>query len=76
MYPKRLAYSCKLFMRLLRHILPLKIKGTYDDDIYDPLGCDIYVPRESVDAYKTAEGWRDYADDIKGYDFAPSKPEE
>ena len=29
----------------------------------------IYVPTASVDAYKTAEGWRDYADDIVGYDF-------
>ena len=29
----------------------------------------IYVPTESVDAYKTAEGWSEYADDIVGYDF-------
>ena len=29
----------------------------------------IYVPRESVEAYKTAEGWKKYADDIVGYDF-------
>lgn len=29
----------------------------------------IYVPRESVDAYKTADGWSDYADYIVGYDF-------
>ena len=29
----------------------------------------IYVPLESVDAYKTADGWIDYADSIVGYDF-------
>ena len=29
----------------------------------------IYVPRNSVDAYKSAECWRDYADYIEGYDF-------
>ncbi len=29
----------------------------------------IYVPTESVDAYKSAEGWSDYAYYIVGYDF-------
>ena len=29
----------------------------------------IYVPRESVDAYKKADGWSLYADNIVGYDF-------
>lgn len=29
----------------------------------------IYVPSESVDAYKSAAGWSDYADCIVGYDF-------
>ena len=29
----------------------------------------IYVPMESVKAYKSAEGWSDYADDIVGYNF-------
>jgi hypothetical protein len=29
----------------------------------------IYVPRKSVNAYKTAEGWSEYADFIVGYDF-------
>ena len=31
--------------------------------------CDIYVPTESVDAYKSASGWSEYASDIVGYDF-------
>ena len=29
----------------------------------------IYVPHGSVEAYKNADGWRQYADDIVGYDF-------
>jgi hypothetical protein len=32
-------------------------------------GRKIYVPRGSVNAYKNAEYWSDYADDIVGYDF-------
>ena len=38
-------------------------------DYYKPLGCKIYVPRNSVGAYKTARYWSDYADYIVGYDF-------
>ena len=29
----------------------------------------IYVPMDSVEAYKSAEGWSIYADAIVGYDF-------
>ena len=32
-------------------------------------GRKIYVPRESVDAYKAAMYWEDYASSIEGYDF-------
>ncbi len=32
-------------------------------------GRKIYVPMESVNAYKKAYGWRDYVDDIVGYNF-------
>ena len=32
-------------------------------------GRKIYVPRNSVDAYKSAAGWTSYAADIVGYDF-------
>ena len=32
-------------------------------------GRKIYVPRNSVDAYKSAAGWKDYAAYIVGYDF-------
>ena len=36
---------------------------------YNVSGRKIYVPRESVEAYKSAEGWREYANQIVGYDF-------
>ena len=32
-------------------------------------GRTIYVPTESVDAYKSASGWSEYYYDIVGYDF-------
>ena len=32
-------------------------------------GRKIYVPTESVEAYKAADGWKEYANDIVGYDF-------
>ena len=33
------------------------------------IGCEIYVPTESVNAYKRASYWRDYSSYIVGYDF-------
>ena len=33
------------------------------------IGCTIYVPTESVEAYKSAHGWSEYASDIVGYNF-------
>ena len=41
----------------------------YENGGYKPIGCTIYVPMESVEAYKSASGWSDYADDIVGYEF-------
>ena len=43
--------------------------GDYDMFYYNASGRKIYVPTESIDAYKSAEGWSYYADDIVGYDF-------
>ncbi len=42
---------------------------SYYDSEWKLIGCKIYVPRNSVNAYKSASGWSDYADDIEGYDF-------
>ncbi len=36
---------------------------------YNASGRKIYVPRESVEAYKSADGWKKYASAIVGYDF-------
>lgn len=43
----------------------------YDEDSSSSLkiGCPIYVPTESVEAYKAADGWSEYADYIVGYEF-------
>ncbi len=41
--------------------------SSYDRDM--PISCTIYVPTESVDAYKAASYWRDYKSYIYGYDF-------
>ena len=34
-----------------------------------PIDCKIYVPRNSVSAYKSAQYWSEYASNIVGYDF-------
>lgn len=40
------------------------------DDLFSTLSnSSIYVPSESVDAYKSADGWKSYATKIVGYDF-------
>jgi hypothetical protein len=36
------------------------------EHFYETNDCPIYVPLESVDAYKSAAGWSDYADRIQG----------
>ena len=43
--------------------------GDYDMFYGNASGRKIYVPTESVDTYKSAEGWSKYADDIVGYNF-------
>lgn len=45
--------------------------GEYEWEAFDlnASGRKIYVPRSSVEAYKSAEGWCNYASDIVGYDF-------
>ena len=42
---------------------PVGSYGMFDDDVY------IYVPRYSVNTYRTASGWSSYTSVIKGYDF-------
>ena len=47
---------------------PPALGGTYVFD-YNGSGRKIYVPTESVDAYKSAEYWSEYASAIVGYNF-------
>lgn len=46
-----------------------------DNYVFDNNGSGrkIYVPYQSLDAYKTATNWSKYADDIVGYDFENDK---
>ena len=39
------------------------------DNQFYTMGCTIYVPRISINAYKNAAGWKYYANQIVGYDF-------
>lgn len=45
---------------------PVGCSNMFDNNASDRK---IYVPRESVEAYKNAEGWQEYADQIVGCDF-------
>ena len=47
---------------------PPALRGT---NVFDSNGSDrnIYVPTESVEAYKSAINWSEYASAIVGYDF-------
>ncbi|MBR2325734.1 MAG: leucine-rich repeat domain-containing protein [Alistipes sp.] len=46
-----------------------KYMFSYYDGGFKPIGCKIYVPRNSVEAYKSTQYWSDYASYIEGYDF-------
>jgi hypothetical protein len=43
--------------------------GDYNMFDNNASGRKIYVPRASVNAYKLADGWSNYADSIVGYYF-------
>lgn len=45
-------------------------KATIPPSIGDRFSCEyLYVPPESIDVYKAADGWSEYADNIEGYEF-------
>ena len=51
---------------------PPRIDHAWDLSLFRDSNCKVYVPRNSVEAYKSADGWSgyaEYADDIVGYDF-------
>ena len=45
---------------------PPTLVDSFDSNAYGRI---IYVPYQSVDAYKTASSWSNYANSIEGYDF-------
>lgn len=62
-------FSCEILTSVYcKAITPPVLGGTI---VFDSNGSGrkIYVPAGSVDAYKTAEYWSEYADAIVGYDF-------
>jgi hypothetical protein len=62
------SYASKLSEVYCKSTTPPTLGGT-SAFAYNATGRKIYVPRESVKAYKSAEGWSDYAIYIVGYDF-------
>ena len=67
--------SANLMAVYCKPTIPPAINASVNGDIFDgnASGRKIYVPKESVWAYKTAERWSDYADAIVGYDFEAGK---
>ena len=69
-------YYCKnLKYVYCKSTTPPALYGSYVY-IYNASGRKIYVPIESVELYKTAEGWSEYADDIVSYDFENVIPDD
>ena len=55
-----------------KHLKTIYCKAKTPPTLYTSLGvegCKIMVPRDSVDTYKTAEIWSQYAESIEPYDF-------
>ena len=62
-------FNCsKLISVYCKATTPPSLGGTRIFEGY-AAGCKIYVPTNSVSAYKSAANWSNYADDIVGYDF-------
>lgn len=71
-------YGCTTLSELYcKSITPPVACSGFLDYYYDgistqphrPIKCTIYVPKESVELYKTAKYWSDYKDQIVGYYF-------
>lgn len=68
-------YCSNLNSVYCKSVTPPAIEGSYPlfgvdgYDVSTPKDVVIYVPTESVEQYKSAEGWSEYADNIVGYDF-------
>lgn len=64
---EKIYYRAFAYCSSLEKIVSLAVTPpTEANAIFENTGvCPIYVPEESVEAYKTAEGWSDYADRIQ-----------
>ena len=66
-------YCSRLISVYCKAITPPALSLNYygDCEAFDNNALDrkIYVPMESVEAYKSAQGWSEYASDIVGYNF-------
>ena len=51
------------------YCLPITPPTAELSNIIDRVNCTIYVPTESVNAYKTADTWKELANKIVGYDY-------
>ena len=60
--------SCSSLTGVYCKAITPPVGGYYMFD-YNASGRKIYVPMESVEAYKSAEYWSEYASDIIGYNF-------
>jgi hypothetical protein len=69
--PETITYICNYAFRGCDNLQTLTIQAvtppTFSNDSYLPHTATIKVPSSSVAAYKAAEYWKDYADNIVGY---------
>ena len=64
----RAFYRCNQLNKVYCKAVTPPVLGSYVFS-YNSSDRKIYVPSESVEAYKNSENWSDYASDIIGYDF-------
>ena len=70
MKTRTFAYNSNLSKAYVYATVPPTIKGNYSSDtktVFDGASSNlvVYVPAQSVDAYKSAAGWSNYADKIQ-----------
>ena len=64
------SYCSSLTSVFCKALTPPKYSGYYWGAFdYNGSGRKIYVPQQSAEKYKTANGWRSYSDAIVGYEF-------
>ena len=67
--PKLKDVYCKAQTPPIAYLTSHSYEWEWDTFDYNAEGRKIYVPVESVESYRDADGWRNYASDIEGYNF-------